>query len=392
MYVYIIAFILTLIFIRQAARYHNLYYGVSQGGLCSQSSNYSVPYIETLYEKKYTNSERKSFLFKYLLFFILSVIPLFFTAALRYDVGTDYFYTYVPNFYKIMYGEMPYSETGFNYFNKFLQLFTHNAQWLFVITGFIFSFFFVRTVIKCSVDVTISVIVLYCTCIFFWSLNNVRQAVAVILTFAAFPHLIKRHTVRYFIYIALAFIFHISALIMIVPYFMVSIKLIRERFKFFIITVAVAFPFLCGAFIQFLSLTKYSYYITDFNTGSALYDDIWLNCFHLIFAGALIYKRRMHSVYAYVLLIMQFFALMAASATVFITIPEMFLRLTRYFQIYQVLLVPYCYRKTAVSIELKRFYLLSYIVPYGIYTTTLITGGAHEVLPYRFIFAIKFKI
>lgn len=390
MYLYIIAFILTIWLIRKAAYFHNLYYGVNQGGLYAEKEA-SVSYVHSLSEKEYTARERRTFFLKYCFYFMLSVMPLFLLAALRYDVGTDYFYTYVPNFYKILCGEEPYSEPGFNYFNKFIQLFTTDVQWLFVITGFIFSFFYVRTVIKCSTDVTISVIVLYCSCIFFWSLNNVRQAIAVILAFAAFPHLLKRHFIRYMIYICVAFIFHLSALMMIIPYVFVNIKFIREKFLTFVIVIAISFPFLIAAFTNLLALTKYSYYLTGYNTGGILYDDIWLNCFHLVFALVFIYKRRMHSIYAYTLLTMQFFTFAAAFASIYMTVPEMFMRIMRYFQIFQVLLIPYCYRKTVADTELKKFYLLSYFIPYGIYTINIIIGGAHEVLPYRFVFAKNTK-
>ena len=137
MFVYLFAFALTILFIQRAAFYYNNLYKLKS--TCFNND------IEQGYNKRLKCCRRK-----YYFFFLLAFFPLFFIAAVRYDVGTDYLYTYVPNFLKILNGDLPYSEWGFNQLNKFIQLFTTNPQWLFVITAFIFTFLIIQTIVRYS--------------------------------------------------------------------------------------------------------------------------------------------------------------------------------------------------------------------------------------------------
>lgn len=73
---------------------------------------------------------------------------LFFVSGFRYGVGTDYFYTYFPRFYQIMGGSNGYTEFLFTGLNKFILLFTDEAQWLFIITSFIFVLFMMLSIKK----------------------------------------------------------------------------------------------------------------------------------------------------------------------------------------------------------------------------------------------------
>lgn len=389
MIIYFAAFILTIIFIRKSAYYYNLLNSAKgkQSDIETDSLSSLKPCVMSV-ENELTKSQMIATYIKYIVFFLLSVFPLFFIAAVRYDVGTDYFYTYVPNFYKILCGEKPYSEIGFNYFNKLIQLFTRNSQWLFVITGFIFSFFLIRTIIKYSPNATVSVISVFCSCLYFWSLNNVRQAIAVVLILAAFPHLIKKHFIRYFIYVCFAFIFHLSSLIMIIPYFLVNIKILRDKILYFTLIAIVLLPFLCGELEQIASYTKYSYYFTSnyFNTGDAVTSEIIINSVLLVIAFLCLYKRRNYSKFAYVLLFMQILTFFSIASSLFLGIPELCTRLMMFFQIYQVLLIPYCFEKAILKDENKKLFILIYTSVLGCYVTNNIMRGSHEVIPYKTIF------
>ncbi len=389
MIIYFAAFIFTIIFIKKAAYYYNLINGKKRKLYAETDSEpHLKPYVSESGETEMTRSQHIIFLLKYIMFFVLSVLPLFLVAAVRYDVGTDYFYTYVPNFYKILCGEEPYSEIGFNYFNKFIQVFTYDSQWLFVITAFIFVFFLVRTIIRCSANVTVSIIVVFCSCIYFWSLNNVRQAIAAILVLAAFPHLIRRQLIWYLIYIVFAFLFHLSALIMIVPYIIVSIKLLRDKILYFTLLAIILLPFICGEVTQIILYTKYSYYITSsyFNTGSAETSEIIINAVLLLIAFLCLYKRRNHSIMAYMLLFMQILTFFSIASSLFLGIPELCTRLMAFFQVYQILLIPYCYEKAILKNANKKLFIIIYTIVLGSYVTNNIMRGSHEVIPYKTVF------
>ena len=389
LFLYIAIFILTALFIRVASSYYAKYKGVAPGEECFEHAECPRSDVNLYALPALAKKERKVIFAKYILFFVLAFLPLFFLSAVRYGIGTDYFYTYVPNFYRILYGERAYSEYGFYLFNKLIQLFTNDPQWLFVITSFIFVFFFVRTVIHCSVSAEFSVIVLFCTMIYFWSLNNVRQAVAVVFVFAAFPHLLKRHTVRYLIYTAVAFVFHITAIGMIIPYIIIHVKYIRRYFIYVAVLITVLLPVMSDIAVHLMSFTKYSYYFNGiFNTGGIEFIRIGLNLGVFVVSYMILHNTVQKSMYAYALEVMQFFAFWVIAISYFIGIPEMLVRIMNYFQIYQVLLIPYCAKMTN-GIERRVVVQVTYIIFFGAYNTGLLLKGDHEVIPYKWIFGVN---
>lgn len=72
--------------------------------------------------------------------FLFSFLPMFLLSALRYDVGTDYMYTYTPTFIEMLTDSSAgYREIGINFIIRFIQLFTTEPQWFFVVTSFIYN-------------------------------------------------------------------------------------------------------------------------------------------------------------------------------------------------------------------------------------------------------------
>ena len=389
MLIYISVFIITALLVKAASFYRTLYKGTDINECIIKDNNICLSDIainsSVVLDKKQLMAARV----KYYVFFWLAVLPLFFISAVRYDIGTDYNYTYVPNFYTILNGGRAYSEYGFYLFNKLIQLFTDNPQWLFVITSFIFSFFFIRTILHCSVSPAMSVVILFCSMIFFWSMNNVRQAIAVVLIFAAFPHLVKRHTVRYLIYVIAAFVFHITALGMIIPYIIVRMKYVRRYFIYAVILTVILLPIICDLAVYCIETTKYSYFLYGtFNTGSIEVIRTWLNLGLFVVAYAILHRYAQSSVYVYALLVMQFFAFLSVAFSYFIGIPEMWVRLMNYFQICQVLLIPYC-AKRLQRLDRQIIIYVAYILTFGMYNTQLVLNGDHEVIPYKWIFGVN---
>lgn len=392
MVIYIAAFAITAIFLNRAAYYYNIRKGIAQGEECFSHDCDTLSPCVKIYKLRQDDSEinfRKSIdlRVKYFLFFILSLLPLFLISALRYGIGTDYFYTYVPGFELIEKGENFYTEPGFNLLNKFILLFTNDLQWLFVITSFLFVFFFTKTIIRCSVNVTFSVVILYCTMLFFWSMNNVRQAVAAVLIFSSFPHLLKKHTVRFLIYTIIAsFFFHITAIGMIFPYIISNIKLINKHWVAALIIAAFALPFIGHIFTEIVRITKYGYFLTDatFTRDKFSFYEVILQLIILVAAGISL-RWNFKSRYGWVLFCLQFFAIYIIMLTFFIGSVEMFRRLMYYFQMFQCLLIPYCVRNIRRIIN-RAYVSLLYIVGVGLYATYLTINHSHEVVPYQWIF------
>lgn len=151
--------------------------------------------------------------------YIIPFLGMFLISALRYGIGTDYFYTYIPRFNEIASGSRTYYEFGFYCFNKLISLITDNAHWIIVITSAVIIYGMLFSAIKVSESVTWTVVFFWVTQTFFISLNNLRQVMVSIAVMCVLPLLMIKEKKYYLIYaaiiIALSF-FHQSAIVYLV--------------------------------------------------------------------------------------------------------------------------------------------------------------------------------
>lgn len=323
----------------------------------------------------------------YILFMILAILPLFLIAGFRYGVGTDYFYTYSPNFYKILMGESPYSEFGFNLLNRIIQLFTKKDTGLFLVTGFIFSFLLVKTIIKHSDNVLLSLVVVFISCVYFVSLNNVRQSIVSVIMLAAYPYFVKKETVKLLICCLFGMIFHYIAVAIFLVYIVCYSKLIQKYFPIICIVSIICIPVISIVLKEILMHTKYNYYFTSqfYNHKSTIVLVLYTSFFFISFYLGL-RSYRMNDRKSFIFLVFQFLAVGISLVSFFIQASEMISRIAQFFLIYQVLSVPY------IATKLKntnyRFMFVSvYIEAYTIYMVYyIILMEYHEVLPYVSIF------
>lgn len=189
---------------------------------------YSV--LLTYLAEKYVKVNQISGVKRYSLF-IIPFSGMFLVSALRYGIGTDYFYTYIPRFNEIASGSRTYYEFGFYYLNKLIAFFTQNAHWVIVITSAIIIYSFLFSIIRLSESMTWGLVYFFVTQTFFISLNNLRQVMVSILVMCAFPLLVSKKKHYYVIYtaivIGLAF-FHQSAVVYLI---LLPAVLIRWDYK-----------------------------------------------------------------------------------------------------------------------------------------------------------------
>ena len=195
----------------------------------------------------------------YIISFMISFLP----AALRYGIGTDYFYTYVPYFKWINSGVREYSEVGFNFLNKFIGFFTTDYKWLFFITSFIILLFIYKAIWDNSEDVLQSVLLIYVGQSYFYSMNMVRQAIAISIVLYSYKFLKDKKYIKLLICIVCASLFHSSALVLI-PIFtisMLNISILKKIIIFIILFVLQ--PVFYKALILLLGYTKYGWYYAE---------------------------------------------------------------------------------------------------------------------------------
>lgn len=345
-------------------------------------------YLSILTKKKleitYTNSKNMIYgNIIYKITVVIAFLPLFLVSALRYNVGTDYFYRYVPGFKFIQYGGKETYEKGFLLLNKIILLFTTNYQWLFIITSFIFCFFVYKAIYDQSKDIVYSIFLLLITDSYFISLNTLRQCIGVSIFLYATKYIKTRDIKRYIIWILIASTFHISALIYLPVYFLykINIKVQIIIFAIFILAKSVISKF----FIEFVLFTKYgAYFQTAFNVKKFDFWEFFINLCILIFCYAF-YKKGKNDVEYKIFVNIQF---LNVALLLFSSVIPLISRVTVCFTFSQIIFLPKVLSYINNRI-LRNTIKIAIILLYIIYmVNTIVIRGYHEVLPYQTIFSI----
>ena len=128
-------------------------------------------------------------------------------------------------------------EIGYLYLNKFVGLFTEDPQVLFALLAVFQYSVFTWFIVKYSDDLACS-LVLFFLLVFGSTLNIVRQVTAMAFIMIGVDRVLNKHTIRAFVWLAIAVLFHTSAAILLV---IPIIPYIRYKgIVAFIITVLVA--------------------------------------------------------------------------------------------------------------------------------------------------------
>lgn len=192
--------------------------------------------------------------------FIISFLISFLPAGLRYGIGTDYFYTYVPYFYWIGNGTKEFSEQGFNLLNKIIFNLTGDYKILFFVTAFIILGFIYKAIWDNSDNKMQSVLLIFIGQSYFYSMNLVRQAIAMAIILWSFKFLKNKKYFKALICILLASSFHVSALLMI-PILLISTCDIKSTTKVVIIMLLIICKPIISNIIEYLmGFTKYNWY------------------------------------------------------------------------------------------------------------------------------------
>ena len=150
----------------------------------------------------------------------LSAIPLFLIAALRYDVGTDYMYTYVPYFRYLRWGKNLRSmEPLYKLINQIVIWLGGSYQWVFVICAAIFCVLVFLHIYRDSPDPLLSIFLLCGLTYYFVSLNATRQMVGCAILLYALRFVEEKRWKPFFLAVVIASGFHISCALFAVVFF-----------------------------------------------------------------------------------------------------------------------------------------------------------------------------
>ncbi len=311
-------------------------------------------------------------------FFALAIFPIWFITAFRYDVGTDYLYTYV-NFFEITQnGGAPYDEIGFQFLNSLLAHAGLGYVWLFAITGAVNVIASFHLIFKYSEKPLYSIAIYFIAAIFFNTLNNVRQYLAITIGVLA---LFQNRHWKAVLIILFASLFHFSALLYLAVY--VAYKITFKRLGFVILSVVglALVPILNFVLDRVLLGTKYAYFL-NYSDGFSFLTLLINGVIYLL--SFIFYNNRDKSFRG--LANLQLVTLLLCVCSVFMQNEELWSRFIRMTAYTQLLLLPKI-ANNAKGTFAKTVAIATPVVLYAIYTIYVIyIIGGLEVFPYQFIF------
>lgn len=193
----------------------------------------------------YKYNETKSRIYSDMLIAVVTLV-----AVCRYEVGYDY-KTY---FGLITSGSHELIWLLFSPLSAIIAeiaIYFQSPQLLFIIFGIPTYILIISTLKKYSANYSLSVIMFICLC-YFSTLSTIRQALAVAITFYAYQYVQERKLFKYLLLITLAYLFHPSALIAIVIYWL-------PIFQFNLLIVCCLVGYVCKSII-FYVMKQYGFY------------------------------------------------------------------------------------------------------------------------------------
>lgn len=167
-------------------------------------------------------------------FMSCSFFFLYFLLIFRNYVGTDYA-AYVNTYQSIGLDNLYEGEKTwlmqsplFFVICKSLYVFTDNYIIMFATIGFITLFFFYKSIHDISINWMLSLYLLICFCLYYQAFNQIRQMTAVAIIAYSYRYLVEDNLKKFFITMAIATSFHLSAVIFCLVWFVrkkkISIK------------------------------------------------------------------------------------------------------------------------------------------------------------------------
>lgn len=164
----------------------------------------------------------------------------------------------------LLYLDMPwfpdygYSEVGFRIFCKALSYFSQHPQIMFITSSAIIVFAVVRLIYKYAPNAFLGVLVYLTFGRFMFELGGIRQGLAMALSAFAFDAVVERRFLKFFLLIALASLFHVSAWLLLVMYPLYNVKLSAKLV--FRIAILVVVLFFATPLISQFALSIFSRY------------------------------------------------------------------------------------------------------------------------------------
>lgn len=313
---------------------------------------------------------------------VAACVPPLLVAALRYNVGTDYFATYYTGFYRILAGiDFDQFEVGYWLVNKAVQLFTDNVFVMFAISSLLFVGFSYAAIGALSKNVAFSILLFMLTRYYFIGLNAVRQFIALAIFAFAMRYAIDRDLKRFLLFSCFAVSFHISTVVLIPIYWLINYDAKPKNVAIGCAALLVGGNALLGIVsILIPESSKYGIILSGYGTAGSLFTvgTIGINIFLLIifYSG---YREYRNDAYYRCFLWLQVVATMSTMLLPFVPVIE---RVYWTFSFFSFISLPYMLR--GITSQAKRMMATIVLVAglgfYMYYDIAILED--HEVVPY----------
>lgn len=318
---------------------------------------------------------------------ILICIILTLIAGLRhYTIGNDTI-TYLRFFNNVLSSYMTSRyEIGFIYFTLFIRRITDNFTIYLLIISFLFNYIICKLIRKDSPNMIVSFLLFFLCRFFFNEMNIMRQYISTAIIILGFKYIYKREFLQYFICIIVATLFHKSAFLCIILYFLYNVKITKKISIIICIASLVMFSLFYNV-VNYITmkLNMYETYVDLFYGSNKIGNVIsFIICLSIIFLSFYINKitknnslDKKENYYKWLLIL--------ATVTSFLSIKISILsRIKNYFDLFVVIFIPIIVEK----INGKKKFLIYFIIIllFGIYCI-LITHyrpNWNNVYPYYF--------
>ena len=321
-------------------------------------------------------------------FFIFTLIMPFFVMALRYGVGQDYFYTYVPVFNSVL--NNTYSsdlEIGFLWLNKFCQVFTDNPQSIFMLTSILFCFF-IFGALRHHMEKGIFCLAIYIFIaggFYLYSFNVVRQCLATAIFCFSLKFIDEKKPLKYFILIFFASLIHKSALVYFPFYFIAKHEFKTITYLAILILILIFSAQIVAQISKLLVGTKYYNYITGYYNDSSsktITASQMLNILVFIYVLHIEKTKKPKDKFLVILGNVHYVGIVF---TLFMGAIPLIFRMSNLFYLLQFISVPYIIKRY-VPKKLKNIGIVLVLLIYGfLFVNTLLKNG-NNILPYQTFF------
>lgn len=233
------------------------------------------------HNNEYVKLKDEPFSNKIFLFF--AAIVLIMAAGCRYYVGTDYgaYYHGLSTYGDRLWDSIKeYDEPGLPVLASIIRLFTSDGTYLVFVCSSITIGLFLFTVYKNESSYVMASLLFIFIGIWHGSFNGVRQYLAAGILFAGHRYIYDRKLWKYFVTVFFATCFHLSAVVMVVLYFLLRNKLtVRNIILLIVGTVIVSANY--DAIFSLIGLLK----VSD-TAGQTAYATAVVNTFRILVACA----------------------------------------------------------------------------------------------------------